>query len=78
MTPQEKIQKKAEEYGKLASVFLKGVKFALKNQWISVENDLPYKHKELITENRTITVITYHKTEVIMDNYMFYENGKWE
>ena len=49
-----------------------------KSPWISVEDDLPYKHKELIIENRTITMITYHKTEVIMDNYMFYENGKWE
>ena len=78
MTPQEKIQKKAEEYGHLAPVFLEGAKFVLENQWISVDDDLPYKHKELITENRTITVITYHKTEVIMDNYMFYENGKWE
>ena len=78
MTPQEKIQKKSEGYGHLAPVFLEGAKFVLENQWISVDDDLPYKHKELITENRTITVITYHKTEVIMDNYMFYENGKWE
>lgn len=78
MILQEMIQKKAEKYGKLAPALLEGVKFALENQWISVKDDLPYKHKELITENRTITVITYHKTEVIMDNYMFYENGKWE
>ena len=78
MTLQEKIQKKGEGFGKLAPVFIEGAEFALENQWISVKDDLPCKHKELIIENRTITVITYHKTEVIMDNYMFYENGKWE
>lgn len=38
MTLQENIQKKAEEYGKLASVFLEGAKFALENQWISVDD----------------------------------------
>ena len=32
MTLQEKVQKKAEGFGKLASVFLKGAKFALENQ----------------------------------------------
>ena len=38
MTLQEKIQKKAEGYGTLAPVFLEGTKFALNNQWISVED----------------------------------------
>ena len=38
---QEKIQKKAEGYGKLAPAFLEGAKFALENQWISVKKDLP-------------------------------------
>ena len=37
MTIQEKIQKKAEGFGKLAPVFLEGANFALENQWISVE-----------------------------------------
>lgn len=41
MTLQEKIQKKAEGYGQLAPAFLEGAKFALENQWISVEDDLP-------------------------------------
>ena len=48
MTLQEKIQKKAEGYGKLAPVFLEGAKFALENQWISVEDDLPCNHEELL------------------------------
>ena len=44
MIIQEKIQKKAEGYGKFAPVFLEGAKFALENQWISVEEDLPCLH----------------------------------
>lgn len=38
---QEKIKKKSEEFGPLAPVFLEGAEFALNNQWISVEEDLP-------------------------------------
>ena len=57
MTLQEKIQKKAEGYGQLAPAFLEGAKFALENQWISVEDDLPCNHKELInTDNSNFTV----------------------
>ena len=44
MTLQEKIQKKADGYGELAPTFLQGAKFALENQWISVEDDLPCNH----------------------------------
>ena len=47
MTIEEKIQKKAEEYGEFAQIFIEGAKFALDNQWISVEEDLPCNHKEL-------------------------------
>ena len=48
MTLQEKIQKKAEGYRKLAPAFLEGAKFALENQWISVEDDLPRQDEEVI------------------------------
>ena len=41
MTLQEKIQNKAEGFGKLAPVFLEGAEFALENQWISVDDELP-------------------------------------
>ena len=51
MTLQEKIQKKAVGYGQLAPAFLEGAKFALENQWISVEDDLPCNHEELIDPN---------------------------
>ena len=42
----EKIKKEADGYGTLAPTFIEGAKFALENQWISVNEDLPYKHKE--------------------------------
>lgn len=77
---QEKIKKKSEEYGKLAPVFLEGVEFALENQWISVEEDLPCNHEELLlsTGYHTVTVFTYKKGGACgMDN-MIVRNGKWE
>ena len=46
MTLEEKIQKKAEGYGKLAPAFLEGAKFALENQWISVNERLPPEEKD--------------------------------
>ena len=46
MTLQEKIQKKAEGYGKLAPVFLEGAEFALNNQWINVNERLPPEEKD--------------------------------
>ena len=51
MTPQERIQKKSVGYGQLAPVFLEGAKFALNNQWISVDDDLPCNHKELMVKD---------------------------
>lgn len=48
MILQEKIRKKAEGFGKLAPAFIKGAKFALENQWISVEEDLPCNHSDLV------------------------------
>ena len=53
MILQEKIKKKAERFGKLAPAFLEGAKFALENQWISVDDDLPCNHEELINGNVT-------------------------
>ena len=46
MILQEKIKKKAEGFGKLTPAFLEGANFALENQWISVEEDLPCNHEE--------------------------------
>ena len=54
---QEKIKKKAEGFGKLAPAFLEGAKFALENQWISVKEDLPYNHKELLDGERKTKLV---------------------
>ena len=52
--------------------------------WISVEDDIPCNHEELITTNgryekNTIYVITIDKYGIIEGNHMvLYDNGKWE
>lgn len=79
MTLQEKIQKKAEGYGKLAPVFLEGAKFALENQWISVKDDLPCNHKELIRKNGLDTkrVIVVEDDGYFLDRMVF-SNNEWD
>ena len=83
MILQEKIKQKAEGFGKLAPAFLEGAKFALENQWISVKDDLPYNHeellyqKEIIEESVTKDVFVTNEDGDIWDDYMVYENGKW-
>ena len=63
MILQEKIQKKAEGFGKLAPVFLEGAEFGLGNQWISIEDDLPCYHEELIIDEPL-----YKRTKPIVCN----------
>ena len=76
MTLQEKIQKKAEGYGQLAPVFLEGAEFALNNQWISVNDDLPCNHDELKPNSyATYKVIVLLNDGRIRETYMFYD--KW-
>ena len=76
MIIQEKIQKKAEGYGQLAPVFLEGAKFALSNQWISVDEDLPCNHDELKPNSyATYKVIVLLNDGRIRETYMFYD--KW-
>lgn len=79
MTLQEKIQKKADGYGKLAPVFLEGAKFALENQWISVDEDLPYNHEELlITPRRTKDVIVMRKEgQITFERMVQRSDGYW-
>ena len=50
MKLQEKINKKAEEFGKLAPVFLEGAKFALNNQFISIKDKRPCDEKDMVIE----------------------------
>ena len=82
MALQEKIQRKAEGFGKLAPVFLEGTKFVLENQWISVNEDLPCNHKELLMINNqqyseTFKVFAINKYGDIWTDCMINENGKW-
>ena len=83
MALQEKIKQKAEGYGKLAPVFLEGAEFALNNQWISVKNDLPCNHEELLygievsEGTETDEVFARNEHGDIWTDYMIYENGKW-
>ena len=83
MILQEKIQKKAEGFGKLAPAFLEGAKFALENQWISTKEDLPCNHMELIflegpiDGSETIDVFVRYESGDIWSDYMIYTNGKW-
>ena len=55
-----------------------------KSHWISVNDDLPCNHEELIAtdgpyEKNTICVITINKHGIIESNHMvLYDNGKWE
>ena len=79
MTLDEKIQKKAEGYGKLAPAFLEGADFALNNQWISVEEDLPCNHDELfINDNKkeTKTVLSIINGYIMMSR-MYKPKHKW-
>ena len=76
MIIQEKIQNKAEGFGKLAPVFLEGAEFALNNQWISVNDDLPCNHDELKPNSyATYKVIVLLNDGRIRETYMFYD--KW-
>ena len=75
----EKIQKKAEGYGKFAPAFLEGADFVLNNQWISVEEDLPCNHDELFInddkkETKTVLAII---NGYIMLSRMYKPKHKW-
>ena len=62
----------ANEKAKLASELLE------ENEWIDVDEDLPYNHKELLlTEGRTIDVLTKDENEVISTDFMIKFNNVW-
>ena len=82
MTLQEKIKKEAEGYGILSPEFIEGAKFALENQWISVDEDLPCQHEELLSKEKegyTELVMAYTNIGVIFISMRKYNDGwKWE
>ena len=68
------------------SSFESGAKWADENPkspWISVEDDLPRNHEELIygaeidEGTETIDVFVANQDGAIWDDYMIYENNKW-
>lgn len=81
MSLQEKIQKKAERFGKLAPAFLEGAEFALENQWISAKDDLPCNHQELIDSEMsmcTLYVLVIFENGLIDISRMVKDtNGNW-
>ena len=61
--------------------FIAGYKYALENQWISVKDDLPYKHKELVIEDSmpyTEKVLTTNITGKFFVDYMIKFCDGWE
>ena len=72
------IKKKSEVFGPLAPTFLEGAEFALENQWISVEEDLPCNHKELLDAECQTKKVFILKCGGFTDvDYMLKIDGKW-
>ena len=80
MIVQKHIRKKAEGFGKLSPVFLEAVDYALNNQWISVEDDLPCNHKELVVKGTPYTkrVMVIEDGGYYFDLMILSNNGKWK
>lgn len=80
MILQEKIKNKSKGFGLFGQLFLEGVEFALNNQWISVEEDLPCNHKELIStehDKETIYVLVIGKDAIADTDCMEYNGKEW-
>ena len=79
MILQEKIKKEADGYGPLASAFIEGANFAIENQWISVDDDLPCNHDELFINDdkkETKTVLSIINGYIMMSR-MYKPKHKW-
>ena len=73
MMVQEKIKKKAEEFGILAPEFLKGADFALNNQWIDCNDKMPYEYPELLLDrDNTVPVLTKTERLGYLVQFMYY------
>ena len=78
MIPQEKIKKKAEGYGIFGPMFLEGAEFALNNQWISVEEDLPCNNPNNIHFGFTNTVLVIDEENNTFIAFMVRDkDNKW-
>ena len=77
MIVQKHIRKKAEGFGKLSPVFLEAADYALNNQWISVDEDLPCNPKYLKQEEFSPWVIVITEEGEIFFAQMMFMRGKW-
>ena len=78
MIPQEKIKKKSEGYGIFGPMFLEGAEFALNNQWISVEEDLPCNNPNNIHFGFTNTVLVIDEENNTFIAFMVRDkDNKW-
>lgn len=77
------VKEKAEEFGKLGPTFLEGAKFALSNQWISVKDDLPCNHKDLLvpslngTSQITVSVLVKYTNGSMRTTFMVNYGDGW-
>ena len=80
MIIQKHIRKKAEGFGKLSPVFLEAADYALNHQWISVEDDLPCNHKELVVKGTPYTkrVMVIEDGGYYFDLMVLSNNGEWK
>ena len=80
MILQEKINKKAKGFLKFAPVFLEGADYALNNQWVNVDDDLPCNHKELVIKGSPYTkrVMVIEDGGYYFDLMILSNNGKWK
>ena len=72
-----------EDYENIFDAFCQGAQWTNdnpKSPWISVKDDLPCNHKELLlsTVYHTISVFTYKKGGACGIDNMIIRNGKWE
>ena len=80
MILQEKINNKAKGFLKFAPVFLIGADYALNNQWVNVDDDLPCNHKELVIKGSPYTkrVMVIEDGGYYFDLMVLSNNGEWK
>lgn len=79
MILQENIHKRSNVYGNYAYLFLEGANFALENPWISVEDDLPCNHEELLHARYRLAtqyVVTNIRGRYYINRMLKYK-GRW-
>lgn len=53
------------------------VKILSSPQWISIDDDLPYKHENLLVGNETVLVVVADIFGNVDTDFMTYANGAW-